>query len=419
MFSVVNEALISTIGHDPMTSFYFQVHDTIRGITGIGEGNGPYMVIHDGFQSLTTWYNFLPGSDRIAMDTHPYFAFDGQPNGEPIAVPALGGDGVMNGGQWPQQACKSWGASLNGSRENIGVTIAGEFSNGINDCGLYVVGLNAQGVSTPPSTAADCDLYNNWDTWNATMKDGFMNLALATMDALGDWFFWTWKIGNDTTTGKVQAPMWSYQLGLENGWIPTDPRKASGMCAKLGVVGEQFDGQFQSWQTGGAGAGTIAATASAQFGTFPPTSIAGVPAGSVSLLPTYTATRGAVTLPPPSFTGSVTASVGDGWADSADTAAMVTPVSGCTYPDAWSAANSPIPTALCPAVGVPAAATSAAVAVSSSDPAAAASVAAPTDPAAAASSVDTAAAAAAVTSAPASVASTAAAAAALTARRHR
>ena len=49
------------------TCSYFQVHDTMRGITGIGEGNGPYMVIHDGFQSLTTWYNFLPGSDRIAM----------------------------------------------------------------------------------------------------------------------------------------------------------------------------------------------------------------------------------------------------------------------------------------------------------------------------------------------------------------
>ena len=39
----------------------------IRGITDIGEGNGPYMVIHDGFQGLSTWSNFLPGSDRIIM----------------------------------------------------------------------------------------------------------------------------------------------------------------------------------------------------------------------------------------------------------------------------------------------------------------------------------------------------------------
>lgn len=319
----------------------------------------------------------------------------------------------MNGGQWPQQACKSWGASLNGSRENIGVTIAGEWSLGINDCGLYVRGLSSTGANTPPETTADCTLYDNVAGWNDTMKDGFMNVALASMDALGDWFFWTWKIGNDSTTGTVQAPMWSYQLGLENGWIPTDPRQAVGMCAKLGVAGTPFDGAFQPWQTGGAGAGTIAATASASFGTFPPTSLAGVPAGSVSLLPTYTATRAPVTLPPPTFTASVTASMGDGWADSADTAQMVTAVSGCAYPDAWSAADSAVPTAACPATGVAAAAPTSAA----TDPAVS-SAAAAADPAVASAS-STPDAGASLTAAAVASASSAAAAPVVTARRHR
>lgn len=318
----------------------------------------------------------------------------------------------MNGGQWPQQACKSWGASLNGSRENIGVTIAGEWSLGINDCGLYVRGLSATGANTPPQTTADCTIYDNVAGWNDTMKDGFMNVALASMDALGDWFFWTWKIGNDSTTGTVQAPLWSYQLGLENGWIPTDPRQAVGMCAKLGVAGTPFDGVFQPWQTGGAGAGTIAATASASFGTFPPTSLAGVPAGSVSVLPTYTATRGPVTLPPPSFTASVTASVGDGWANSADTAQMVTTVSGCAYPDAWSAANSAIPTAACPATGVAAATpTGAAVAPVVSSAA--------VDPAVSSAATDPAVASASSSTPVAGASLTAAVAPAVTARRHR
>lgn len=315
----------------------------------------------------------------MCTDTHPYFAFDGQPNGEPIAVPAVGGDGVMNGGQWPQQACNAWGGYLNGSRNNFGVTIAGEFSNAINDCGLYV-----RGVGGNPQTSADCSIYNNADAWNATMKDGFRNFMLASMDALGDWFFWTWKIGNDSVTGTVQAPLWSYQLGLQGGWMPTDPREAAGMCAKLGVQGQAFT-SFQPWQTGGAGAGTIAATASASFGTFPPTSLAGVPAGQVPLLPTYTATRGPVTLPPPSFTGSVTASGGNGWFDAGDTAQMVTTVSGCAYPDAWSATDSPIPTAACPApVGaaapapvVPAAPTSAVAAASGAGAAAVSSPSVP------------------------------------------
>jgi hypothetical protein len=58
----------------------------IRGITGYGAGNGPFISIHDGFQSTASWASFLPGSDRIILDTHPYFAFDGTPNDAPIAT---------------------------------------------------------------------------------------------------------------------------------------------------------------------------------------------------------------------------------------------------------------------------------------------------------------------------------------------
>ncbi|KAJ3552626.1 hypothetical protein NM688_g4050 [Phlebia brevispora] len=84
MFSIVNEALISTIDKVRPTSlctlsvFYLQAHDMIGGITGIGEGRDPFMVIHHGFQDLSTWYDILPGSDRIAM------------------VTAIDGDGIMN-----------------------------------------------------------------------------------------------------------------------------------------------------------------------------------------------------------------------------------------------------------------------------------------------------------------------------------
>lgn len=40
------------------------------------------------------------------------------------------------------------------------------------------------------------------------------------MDALQDFFFWTWKIGNSTTLGTSSCPMWHYKLGLQQGWIP-------------------------------------------------------------------------------------------------------------------------------------------------------------------------------------------------------
>ncbi len=39
----------------------------IRGITGVGEGKGPYMTIHDGFIGLNAWAGFLNGGDRIGL----------------------------------------------------------------------------------------------------------------------------------------------------------------------------------------------------------------------------------------------------------------------------------------------------------------------------------------------------------------
>ena len=51
------------------------------------------------------------------------------------------------------------------------------------------------------------------------MKDGIKVWVMSQMDsmALPGYFFWTWKVGNSSITGKVEAPFWSYKLGLDNG----------------------------------------------------------------------------------------------------------------------------------------------------------------------------------------------------------
>lgn len=41
----------------------------IRAITGVGEGKGPTIVLHDGFNPLDRWAGFLTGADRIAIGT--------------------------------------------------------------------------------------------------------------------------------------------------------------------------------------------------------------------------------------------------------------------------------------------------------------------------------------------------------------
>lgn len=146
----------------------------------------------------------------------------------------------------------------------------------------------------------------------------------------------------------MESPLWSYQLGLQNGWIPTDPRKSIGKCHALNAPQAPFAGTYSSWQTGGAGAGTIAGSASFPW---PPATISGVSGDIYAALPTYTPTGTISTLPPAQLTPSV--SDGDGWFNAKDTASAMVTVSGCTYPNAWDSSGAVAPTALCPAGATP------------------------------------------------------------------
>ncbi|KAJ7278636.1 hypothetical protein C8J57DRAFT_1304259 [Mycena rebaudengoi] len=159
----------------------------IRGITGYGASNGPFISIHNGFQAVSSWAGILKGSDRIVMDTHPYFAFSGGANDQPIATSE---DPARAGGHWPAAAaCADWGSFLNNGRSQFGVTIAGELSNGYNNYGLYF-----KGVNRTQSYGGDCALWEDSSTWNNTVVAGVREFALVSMDALGDWFFWTGKV---------------------------------------------------------------------------------------------------------------------------------------------------------------------------------------------------------------------------------
>ena len=76
------------------------------------------------------------------------------------------------------------------SRTASGVSVAGEFSLAWNDCGLYL-----RGVDGAASYAAGCDDWNDPSTFTAGTKAGLLSFAAAEMDALSDYFFWTWKVG--------------------------------------------------------------------------------------------------------------------------------------------------------------------------------------------------------------------------------
>jgi len=351
MFSIVNEAWMPVIGQPQLQSFYLEAHDMIRNITGYGEGNGPFINIHEGFAGMQAWAGYLAGSDRIALDLHPYFAFDAPAS---VAPPS----------SFVGSPCSSWGPELNTSMQQFGFSMAGEWSVAINDCGYWVNGVglgNRVEGSYPGSTAVgNCSTFDAWESWDAGFKTGLNDLALSTMDALQNWFYWTWKIGNSSISGRVESPFWSYSLGLDNGWIPEDPREAVGYCAASAGVAmtDPFDGTLSSWQTGGAGAGTIAAAQLASFGVWPITSMNNASASpsayiaptDVVRLPQYTPTGAILSLPVPTFTtpsSTQTADAGSGWDNAGDTAGYYEPIQGCDYPNQWVAVGVPIPTGAC------------------------------------------------------------------------
>ena len=212
MFGFVNEPNSGSISKNVVGSFYQQGYREIREVTGIGEGHGPVLSIHDAFAGITNWFDFLPGADRLALDQHPYLVFGTQQTG---SIPSIA-----------KMPCQYWAGTVNDTARQFGLAVAGEWSAAINDCGLWVnnVGSGSRydgsytGYTGP--TGGSCDQWNDWQSWDAETKADLTQFVQASMDALQNYFFWTWKIGNSTTGNPQPNPFWHYQLGLQNGWIP-------------------------------------------------------------------------------------------------------------------------------------------------------------------------------------------------------
>ncbi|KAJ7882227.1 glycoside hydrolase superfamily [Mycena olivaceomarginata] len=232
MFSIVNEALARRRN-------YLQACNMMRGITGYGAGNGPFISIHDGFQGTPWWTGSRPppppSSDRIILHMHPYFAFDGAPNDSPIATSA---DPL---GAGPKQACSLRGSSLNTNGRGKGRMWR-------YDC-LFWMEMDADFFFNPAGARSGCRSRVETARCSRTRAHGPTppklapsSFALASMDTPRDWFF------------------------------------------SIRKIGPALDGV-----TGGAGTETIAPTAVQSFGQWPPATLSNVDL-SATLLPTHIAT---------------------------------------------------------------------------------------------------------------------------------
>lgn len=78
---------------------------------------------------------------------------------------------------------------MNTSMDAFGMTAAGEWSNAINDCGLFVNGVNLgtryEGTYTGSwPVIGSCDPWLDYENYNQTTKDNMKAFAMSSMDAL-------------------------------------------------------------------------------------------------------------------------------------------------------------------------------------------------------------------------------------------
>lgn len=339
-FGILNEPNLPLgIGTDALRRFYIEAYAIIRNATGLGEGKGPMIIYHDGFMGLNSWTGFMQGGDRVGWDLHPYICFT------PPFPPRS---------QLPVSACNDFQANTDQGLTQFGMLIAGEFSLANNDCGLFLNGpfqgvrYDGSWASGQYNSSGSCVPFDDWENYNASTKQTMLDGAVAQMSAFQNFFFWTWKIGNSLRTGGPVNPNWSYLLGLQQGWMPSNPyAKLANGCKDLQAsypsitkTALTWTGAFANYQTGAA---TTYSPDTVSY-SWPPPSIAS--SGYATnltgyVLPTYTPTGAHLTVNVIAPTISVKNEPSPTWnpwsAGATYSADSYATIGGCNYfSDIWS-----------------------------------------------------------------------------------
>ena len=118
----------------------------------------------------------MPNADRLALDTHPYLCFDTQSSA------------AMS--TYARTPCTTWGGLVNTSMGAFGLSTAGEFSNAVTDCGLFLngvgLGTRYEGTYTPGvwPVVGNCSVWTDYQNYSNATKAAILQFALSSMDAL-------------------------------------------------------------------------------------------------------------------------------------------------------------------------------------------------------------------------------------------
>ncbi|KAF8167368.1 exo-beta-1,3-glucanase [Crassisporium funariophilum] len=192
--------------------FWLDCYESIRrpyGSESTRESNTVVM-IHDAFQPASYWKDFMapPKYDGVIMDTHIYQIFSPEEN-------------KKSQEQHIKDAC-GHGSTLT---SNTLWTVVGEWSPAANDCAKYLngrhVGSRYDGSypGTEGSPVGSCNgltgKASGFSESYKTFLGKYWEAQVVTAEKVQGWIQWTWK--------AEIADEWSYQAGLQNGWIPWNP----------------------------------------------------------------------------------------------------------------------------------------------------------------------------------------------------
>ncbi|KAL5317218.1 hypothetical protein ACEPPN_014313 [Leptodophora sp. 'Broadleaf-Isolate-01'] len=201
-----------------------------------------YQIVHDNgisatqvfsesMRGLDPWHGKLTGyGDSLALDVHEYTIFDN------ALLKFKHTDRIS-------YACKGWADQLNAGMSpttGFGPVMVGEWSQADSDCAVALngVGTGARwtgtfyGSNSPAcptqNDQCNCDMANaDSSTFSPEYKLFLQTWAEAqmfTFEKSWGWFYWTWK--------TESAPLWSYQAGLQGGYLPAVAFKRNWDCSQ-------------------------------------------------------------------------------------------------------------------------------------------------------------------------------------------
>ncbi|EPQ54092.1 glycoside hydrolase [Gloeophyllum trabeum ATCC 11539] len=174
-------------------------------------GSGIRVMIEDAFLGINQWEGFLtaPDAQGVIMDTHQYQVFNTDQLG-------YSPDEHIN---FTCTLKSGYSAYVD---DNIWM-VMGEWTTAVTDCATWLngrgVGARWDGSMDVGQTFGSCAGYTGdqggWSDSYKTFLRRYWEAQVAVAEAASGWIYWCWK--------TESADDWSYQKGLEGGWIPQDP----------------------------------------------------------------------------------------------------------------------------------------------------------------------------------------------------